>query len=894
MAPPTSGLSRTLQSLTLTKIREIEKQRKKYEDRKQEILTIASSKAGDQRELVAHLLSGVKEIIPGAATDPSLSNIRRWLDQSRFDASIPPEMLQSFEKQLRAKFETQSRKLSLADLYSHLMTEWMNPPTSTSKNQSHDDDGSEDSFEVLERQKERLQELCDKFESVVFEPLETDEVEIHKYISGLFAGEEDIKALNCLREKIRSTGKSMLAETVPFDKESLIWCIKGLLAEDLLSEEKQNVLQDFLKNELVLGEITDVLNMRFADLKSWAWEAEGGIPVMPRQQLNGKYRIWMDEDVLQAIFIHYIGIQWCVALKSALTQMVQSTPTWKWDQGEHMPQEERTRRAYYLPRTSINRSFDVNKDRFSQYINTFLLSQLPGTHESLYTGIGYDNDSTEDATGTPVKGSSIKQQLLRKLATEVLLHQSLHGEVAVVQSDLQWYATGLSHTTIFAIMKFVGFSEDWIAFFKKFLEAPLNMAPSSADGTSTGKPRIRKRGVPMAHAPEKLLGELVLFIMDHAVNKESGMLLYRLHDDLWLCGKPSQCAQAWKAMEKFTKVTGLEFNLNKTGFVYLSGVERGRDENIVKTLPTGPVTVGFLTLDPATSSWIIDQKQVDAHVTQLQKQLDGCDSVLSWIQTWNSCIGRFFSHTFGEPAFCFGRQHVDSTLETYERMQRILFNGKDGRGKNVTEHLKTMIATRFGVTDIPDAFLYLPEQLGGLGLRNPFVPFFLIREELTKDPKEVMKKFLEDEKEEYAKAKKEFEQMDQQTRRRRFNDLYSNGFSKRTPQIDERDTFMSMEAYTQWRESASESLQRVYAELLSTPFDEALWTPGDVTQQLRHLQWELPELKRLSSEKRWIVGLHAAEVFEKCGGLSMVEKSFLPLGVLTMMRQKKVTWQMVL
>jgi hypothetical protein len=131
-------------------------------------------------------------------------------------------------------------------------------------------------------------------------------------------------------------------------------------------------------------------------------------------------------------------------------------------------------------------------ERQDQHINTFLLSQLPSTYEALYSGGGYDNDNAEDRSGNLVKDSSIKQQLLRKLATEVLLHQSLHGEVAVVQSDLQWYATGLSHSTIFAIMRFVGFSEDWIGFVKKFLEAPLNMSLAPGDGSSSGQPRTRR------------------------------------------------------------------------------------------------------------------------------------------------------------------------------------------------------------------------------------------------------------------------------------------------------------------------------------------------------------------------------------------------------------------
>lgn len=346
MAPPTSGLSKTLQTLTQTKIREITKQRKKYEDKKQAILAKANSNAGDQRELVTHLLSGVKESIPGAETDSMLFNIRRWLDQSRFDSSIPDEMLKSFEEQLRTKLEHQGCKLGLADLYSHLMTEWMNPPSEPSG--VSETEGSEDSYEVLERQKERLQQLCDKFESVVFEPLETDEIEIDNYIRGLFEGEEGTKALDSLRKQVKVHGDNMLADKTPFDQASLTWCIKGLLASDLLSEEKQNVLQDFLKNELVLGEIADVLNMRFADLNSWNWEADEGIPVMPRQQLNGKYRIWMDEDVLQAIFVHYIGVKWCVNLKMALTMLVGDKGVWRWEQGTPAPKEALDQRRYYM------------------------------------------------------------------------------------------------------------------------------------------------------------------------------------------------------------------------------------------------------------------------------------------------------------------------------------------------------------------------------------------------------------------------------------------------------------------------------------------------------------------------------------------------------------------
>ena len=54
---------------------------------------------------------------------------------------------------------------------------------------------------------------------------------------------------------------------------TLKWCVNGLLAEDLLSDQKQAILRDFLEQPVVLGEIADVLNMRFSNIDSWEWDA---------------------------------------------------------------------------------------------------------------------------------------------------------------------------------------------------------------------------------------------------------------------------------------------------------------------------------------------------------------------------------------------------------------------------------------------------------------------------------------------------------------------------------------------------------------------------------------------------------------------------------------------
>ena len=467
----------------------------------------------------------------------------------------------------------------------------------------------------------------------------------------------------------------------------------------------------------------------------------------------------MDEDVLQAILIHYIGIQCCVALKAALNSFViQDDRFWRWHTESEPSHDEKLRRTYYLSSSGATATSNVKNERRGQYISTFFMSQLPESVETISSSGYTDPTDGQDNSKKP----NIKQRLLQTLATEATIHKTLKGDVALVQTDLEWFATGLSHTTIFAVMRFFGYTEDAISFFKKVLQAPLNVQ-SSPDSPLTGSPRVRRRGVPMAHAPEKLLGELVLFVMDVVVNQQDGMLLYRLHDDLWLCGEPVHCRRAWAAMNNYADILGLTFNRNKTGSVYITGDDSEKDADVADSLPEGAVKVGHLSLDPKSGIWKIDREEVDRHLKQLKKQLNRCKSVLEWVQTWNSCMGRFFSHTFGEPAHCFGLHHVDSILETYQMMQKFLFDEISESSQNsygAVDHVKRMIKDRFDA-DVPDAFVHLPERLGGLGLRNPFVPILTVRESIAKkSPESIIQDFFDAENERYKRYMKSFDSLE--------------------------------------------------------------------------------------------------------------------------------------
>jgi hypothetical protein len=205
-----------------------------------------------------------------------------------------------------------------------------------------------------------------------------------------------------------------------------------------------------------------------------------------------------------------------------------------------------------------------------------------------------------------------------------------------------------------------------------------------------------------------------------------------------------------------------------------------------------------------------------------------------------------------------------------------------------------MIQDRFGVTDLPDSFVYLPEQLGGLGLRNPFVGLFLVRNRITETPEEIIDEFLKLEREQYLEAKKSFDALEESALRRRLRYIYPDSESSKKGAISDSDmeTFYSLEEYSRFRERQSNRFFLTFQKLILVPETEEIALSKEVESGLK--EFLAADSVRLDSEKKWFLQLYAKELLETFGGLSLVDKQFLPVGVLAMMRGKKVSWNMIL
>lgn len=93
-----STLSNTLKSITVTKIKELEKRRSSYNNRRLAILTATDERGADVSvDRVAELYAGVLKVPGINKLEPELQHIGRWLDQARYDATLPQAKLESIE-----------------------------------------------------------------------------------------------------------------------------------------------------------------------------------------------------------------------------------------------------------------------------------------------------------------------------------------------------------------------------------------------------------------------------------------------------------------------------------------------------------------------------------------------------------------------------------------------------------------------------------------------------------------------------------------------------------------------------------------------------------------------------------------------------------------------------
>jgi hypothetical protein len=667
--------------------------------------------------------------------------------------------------------------------------------------------------------------------------------------------------------------------------------------------------------------------MRIANFHTWSWETE--VPIEQRRHVTGAFHIYIDEDLLQAIFLQFIGVKWSVFFKQAFTNFSNYDGAWT-SLRQSISRPDKKRREYFLGPQTKKPSVQSKRQGLYKYI--FFMSQLPSSEylntqevdgeeeveirpsggggrtkqtarkstggkaprmqmasqrlgsqaarrsapSSLYIDPESDEEyDMEDEDEIPQSSMATKQFLLHLVSTEILVNTRLHGDFTCARSEFDSWSPSLPHSTISSVLSFFGLSDKWLSFFRTFMEAPLKFVE---DGSSAST-RVRKRGVPGAHALSSVCGEVVLFCLDYSVNQQTdGAQLYRMHDDFWVWSSSHKTVvKAWQAITAFSDIMGVSLNEAKTGTVRVQGDREGL-EPTDPSLPSGDIRWGFLKLEPSTGRFVIDQDMVDKHIDDLRTQLeDKKASVFSWIQAWNTYAGIFFKSNFGKPANCFGREHVDMMLSAMNRIQTRIFSDS-----NVVDYLKTTLGERFGISDIPDGYLYFPTGLGGLELQNPFIGLLQVRDAVYEQPASALDDFVKAEVDAYRRAKIAFDngKVDR-------DDVDDADFVP-----DDADTFMSFEEFAKFREEFEceydGNLLSVFQELLEQPGPEFLdVNPNDVMTLSNSQSFANMD----AGYMRWVAQLYGHDMNERFGGLKIVDAGLLPIGMVNLFRSGRVKWQ---
>ena len=801
-------------------------------------------------DLVPHKASAQHEEILTLAGLSAL-NIQRFLQQSQQDASIPRTLFGDYEKKFWVALEALETKYQYATLFSDLVMDKYTAETARTS-----------AFEAVGRQEMHEQQA--EWESIVFAPSSAEEFAILSALEKVFHTPEAIDNLVKLRDAIEIVCRNLQEEEIDVPHMKVL--VNGVIASDLLSEEQTAVLKQVRNSPTWLGEMVDVLNLQLRTIESWSWETDAVVLEL-RRQLNGKYRFYMQEEVTQALLMHHIGLQFSSAFARIGDVFLNS---FGWKRYSGVDQADQAKWRYFIgKREPTYTSKSVETESWKRYRSDYFLSILPRSNNE---GLGgYGDDALQDGKqqSRVAKTVEAKQSLFHRLVAEGLIADGLEQDLVVVQTDFRWFGPSLGHATIGAVMKFLGVTSVWRSLFAKFLQVPLRF---ESDGPN-GPIRRRERGVPMSHSLSSFFGEATLFCLDFAVNDATGgKPMFRMHDDICMWGTAKEMESAWTALTSLSNTMGIALNEEKTGAARLTRNQGLAAKPLPDALPSGVLRWGLLTL-AKDGHFRIDQGKVDEHISELKRQLRSRDTVMAWIKAYNIYM-EFFALHFCEPANALGRAHVDDCLSTLRRVNLELCPSTEG---NVALYVKGMISERFAANQIPDGFLFFPMGVGGLELRNPMIRLQGMLETVPENPYSILEEALDEEQVEYRRLQDAFKRM---------------GASDEQALADKPTQFMSEQDFGLFRREYNGPFFRAWKELQLPATMEDLELTTDVETLISKLgKQQAKELLEHTTQPYWrnVLEIYGPEMADRYGGLLLIERGLLPIGMVELLRSK-IRW----
>lgn len=783
-----------VQQVTQEKLEELKVQENLLTSHFYPVLEKASETSLTPADALQILFEAIKENPVKDIIDSTLvENLKYVLQNATDDPSISSQLVLAWTEKIKQEIKFALRKCEYSYLYGSLLSEWLEleeKKRAKSVSVAEPDASTEFAEKVVSNKKE----ATDKIKALMFNELTSDDFDagtFRKFLSDeLFNFEDKVDGQNVMKAIRKQTEEHFKIENYVILSHDVQCCIRGLRSEDLLSLEKKAALKELSENAEALEEVASLLTNRLRNLSRWEWPSSCAVVKM-RRGLAGECKPYMDEDIITALFLQYVGVQWASYFKGQFMSLYHSKV---WTKAHCHPSSIESQRNQFHESTFLSCLPDSMGSQDSKFqeeyakieASDFLCDMEPMSvmHDSVAPGQGYVHQAQQNqmmqaqstqlfgqqsfggqafstqafssqalpsmqqnVAGTfgmskmaapmhsrqlpphlkPPSKIDFKQSFLHTLKTEIRLHQVIRPDkpLIVVQADLESFGPSIIHDAALIVLEYLGVPEQWIGFFKKFLQAKVCFV----DGE---KLRPIVRGVPTSHALSSLFGETLMFLLDYLVNQKcNGMRIYRITDEFWFWSDVTEnVTKAWETMNTYGKMVGLKIKENRSGSVSVYSDEMlSKLEKSIESTVCGPVPLpqknihwGYLELH-SNGIFKIDRKAIKKFLLEMQGLLNKSECTLEWINIFNKYLA-FFIRNFGKSAVVSGKQHSDQIISALRMIYAGLFGSENG---NPVDKLKDRFA-KLRTADIVDAWVYWPLEKGGLGLINPFIGVTSLRE----------------------------------------------------------------------------------------------------------------------------------------------------------------------
>lgn len=927
---PPLTISPVLREAANLRIEELEQVKQSFKRRFH--LNPTSSFEQDAGSRLTKLLGDVKLLGSDLEFDDrelNVESIARYLEQAQDDKCVTQSKLLKYEWQIWEGLRKCLNRMEVASLHVDLMKEAMDATLQTEPRAANSAPAAiDDDFELIESE---LDDVFESFEARTFGETSVDSCAIETYLSSLFEDQIHHQWLERLRGDMKICGDELLQHGLKVDQDGMMQTILDLLKNDLVSADKKRILEGYLQSPIALREIVALVKTR--SFCNWKYkDAEKGLPITARRDIDGQFSTIIEEDVIDMLFLNCTALVWGTKLKACLTQFATCGNLFGC---EALTAEEKSKREYYLehrrPRSkkyrdractvcqsfytpgsmppsppmqpmqpmppmppayyppppmqlgSVPPMFDINS------IPSMLPPPPPpppflgdGTvtderrcnyYVRLFMSRLPKSDGNSVAKVTPPE--VVQGEVIKTLAVEAMFRATFDGEAHAFSAKFDSLAATLPHKSIITVLGFLGVPSAFLDFFTRFLEVRLDMGLAAP-----GRVLNRRRGVPDGHGLETFFSESILFFLELAVHRKTGNFVYRTFDQLHFIGTRDQQQAAKEETSRFAVTMGLKLNQIRS---------------------TEMLRIGFLVMQNGTSNFEIDDTKVATYAYRIKKRLDACTTLLAWVRVWNSTIGTYAAHLFGPLANVLGKSHLDAVRATYNRMFDIIFDNGD-----LTTHVKQLlrIHSTLNFNDVvfaPEAIIYLPQAYGGLGVKNPMITLNLAHN-VAENPSAPVRKYLQAEKAYYTGASQNYARFSIAQHQQKLEELYDEHPSCIAAALGPEynlATFMTEAELTRYREQAiyptaaySKRLDSLYAPSLVSVYYELLnesvhhiEPSAKVSEDIRRLSdGDKASWAKLSGEDRWVLQMYSNECFEKYGSLEIWWAEGMPIEVYKTLR----------